>query len=85
MRRFGLSLGLALAVSGLVYSGSASAAWPGVCAVGLVVNNNARITLHGKTLAKCVSGANGCKCVSCYDLSGAVYSACYALVAPMPK
>jgi hypothetical protein len=84
MRRYGLSLGLALALSGLVYSGSASAAWPGACAVGTSVHNHARIMLKGKTLAKCMSDANGCKCVSCYDLSGAVYSACYALVAPMP-
>ncbi len=84
MRRFGLSVGLALALSGVAFSGSAFAAWP-ACAVGTSVHNHARILLHGKTIASCMSGANGCKCVSCYNLDGSVYSACYALVAPMPK
>ena len=84
MRRFGLSLGVALA---LVYSGSAWAAgltWP-ACAVGTSVHNHARILLHHKTIAKCDGKTAGCKCVSCYNLDGSVYSACYALVAPMPK
>jgi hypothetical protein len=84
MRRFGLSVGLALALSGFAFSGSASAAWP-ACAVGTSVHSHARILLNGKTIASCASGANGCKCVSCYNLDGSVYSACYALVAPMPK
>ena len=83
MRRFGLSVGLALALSGVTFSGSAFAAWP-ACAVGPSVHNHARIVLHHKTIASC-TGANGCKCVSCYNLDGSVYSACYALVAPMPK
>jgi hypothetical protein len=83
MRRIRLSLCLALAMSGLAFS--AAQALPGVCAVGLSVHNHARITLHGKTLTSCAAGANGCKCVSCYDLTGGVYSACYALSAPMPK
>lgn len=83
MRRFGLSLGLAIGLAGLVSSGSAWAAWP-ACAVGTSVHNHARIVLHHKTIASC-SGAQGCKCVSCYNLDGSVYSACYALVAPMPK
>lgn len=83
MRRFGLSLSLAVAMSALVYSGAQ--ALPLNCAVGTSVHNHARIMLKGKTLAKCDSNANGCKCVSCYNLDGSVYSACYALVAPMPK
>ncbi len=83
MRRIGLSVGLALALSGLAFSGSAWAAWP-ACAVGTSVNNHARIMLHHKMIAGC-SGASGCKCVSCYNLDGSVYSACYALVLPMPK
>jgi hypothetical protein len=83
MRRFGLSVGLALALSGVAFSGSAFAAFPG-CAVGTSVHNHARIVLHHKTIASC-AGAMGCKCVSCYNLDGSVYSACYALVAPMPK
>ncbi len=83
MRRIGLSVGLALALSGVAFSGSAFADWP-ACAVGTSVNNHARIVLKHKTIATC-TGANGCKCVSCYNLDGSVSSACYALVAPMPK
>lgn len=83
MRRFGLSAGLALAFSALAFSSSAWAAWP-ACAVGTSVHNHARIMLHHKTIASCAGGM-GCKCVSCYNLDGSVYSACYALVAPMPK
>jgi len=82
MRRFGLSVGIALALSGFVYSGAQ--ATPGACAVGTSVHNHARIVLHHKTIAKC-SGASGCKCVSCYNLDGSVYSSCYALAAPIPK
>lgn len=84
MRRYRLSLGLGLALSALVFSGSAWAAWP-ACAVGTSVHNHARIVLHHKTIAKCTAGAAGCKCVSCYNLDGSVYSACYALVGPIPK
>jgi hypothetical protein len=84
MRRLGLTVGFALALLGVAVSGPAFAAWP-ACAVGTSVHNHARIMLHGKTIATCTSGANGCKCVSCYNLDGSVYSACYALVAPMPK
>jgi hypothetical protein len=84
MRRFGLSLGLALAMSGLVYSGTQ--ATPLACAVGTSVHNNAKIMLKGKTIATCTGGAVGCKCVSCYDLAGAVYSSCYPLyVVGIPK
>ncbi len=82
MRRFGLSLGLAVALSGLAFS--AAQAWPGVCAVGLNVHNHARIVLHHRTIARCMAGSAGCKCVSCYDWNGSVYSACYALVTPIP-
>jgi hypothetical protein len=81
MRRFGLSLGLALGVSGMAFSAAQAQI---ACAVGTTVNNHARIVLHHKTIATC-SGAMGCKCVSCYNLDGTVSSACYALIAPMPK
>jgi hypothetical protein len=83
MRRFGLSLGLALAVSGLAFS-AAQAAWP-ACAVGLNVHNHARIVLAHKTIAKCDGSAAGCKCVSCYNLDGSVFSACYPLAAAISK
>ncbi|HUI13057.1 MAG TPA: hypothetical protein VL048_06265 [Xanthobacteraceae bacterium] len=83
MRRFGLSVGVAVALASVAFSGSAFAAFPG-CAVGTSVHNHARIVLHHKTIAKCAGGM-GCKCVSCYNLDGSVYSACYPLVAPMPK
>jgi hypothetical protein len=84
MRRFGLSAGLALAFSALAFSSSAWALTFPACAVGTSVNNHGRILLHHKTIASC-SGASGCKCVSCYNLDGSVYSACYALLVPMPK
>jgi hypothetical protein len=77
MRHLRLSVCLALAVS--AFSFSAANALPLNCAVNVAAHNHARIVLHGKTLAQCQSGAAGCKCVSCYDLSGAVYSACYPL------
>jgi hypothetical protein len=76
MRRFRLSMSLALALSGLAYSGAQ--ALPLECTVGVAVHNHARITLKGKTLTTC-AGDVGCKCVSCYDLAGAVYSSCYPL------
>ena len=84
MRRFGLSLCAAFALSVLVGSASAWAAMPGACAVGLSVHNHARIVLHHKTIATCSSKTDGCKCVSCYGLDGKVYSACYPLVAGVP-
>jgi hypothetical protein len=77
MRRFRLSMSLALALSGFAYSGAQ--ALPLIsCAVGVSVHNHARITLMGKTLAQC-AGPLGCKCVSCYDLTGAPYSSCFPL------
>lgn len=83
MRRFALTLGLAVAVSGFAFS--AANALPFLsCAVGTSVGNHARIVLKHKTIASC-AGAMGCKCVSCYDLSGGVSSACYPLVIAMPK
>jgi len=82
MRRFRLSM-FALAVAGLAYSGSAALADP--CAVGLNVHNHAWILLHHKKLAHCDGGAGGCKCVSCYNLDGSVFAACYPLAAAVPK
>ena len=82
MRRLGLSFGLALAISGLAFTAANAAGLN--CAVGVNVHNHARIVLKHKTIATC-SSAMGCKCVSCYDLNGSVYSMCYPLVAPMPK
>ena len=81
MRHIKLSLCLAIGLSAFAYSAQAAGL---NCAVGPSVNNHARIMLKGKTLTTC-AGANGCKCVSCYDLDGSVYSACYALFLPMPK
>jgi hypothetical protein len=83
MRRIRLSLGLALAVSAISFSGAQ--AWPGICTVGLSTPPGAKIVLGHQILATCAAGANGCKCVSCYNLDGSVSSACFALVAPMPK
>jgi hypothetical protein len=83
MRRYH-SLGVAIALAGLVYSGSNAWAqsW---CAVQTSVHNHASIMLKHKKLARCMSGAAGCKCVSCYDFTGAVSTVCAALVAPIPK
>jgi hypothetical protein len=83
MRRIRLALCAALALSAFGYSGSS--AWAGACAVQLAVHNHASIWLNGKRLAQCVSGASGCKCVSCYNFDGSVYAACYPLVAPIPR
>jgi len=47
MRRFRLSMSLALALSGIAYSGAQ--ALPLECTVGVAVHNHARITLKGKT------------------------------------
>jgi hypothetical protein len=82
MRRIQLSVGLAVAMSLAAFTGAQAQTW---CAVGTSVHNHARIVLHHKTLAKCDAGANGCKCVSCYNLDKSVSSMCFALVAPMPK
>lgn len=78
MRGFRLSM-IALAVAGLAYSGSAAVADP--CAIGLNVHNHAWIVSKHKKVAQCLAGAAGCKCVSCYDLTGKVWSACFPLVA----
>ena len=72
----------AVALSALAYSGAQAAGLN--CAVGITVNNKASIWLHHHKIASC-SGAFGCKCVSCYDWNGTVYSACYPLVAQGPK
>ncbi len=82
MRRYGLSLGLAVVLAaGLVWSASQAFAEP--CAVGVSVHNHARIMLKHKRLAQCTAAA-GCKCVSCYNLDGSVAATCYPLVAAMP-
>ena len=81
MRRFGLSVGFALALSGLAFSAAQAQTW---CAVGTTVHNHARIVLHHKTLARCAAAA-GCKCVSCYNLNKSVSSTCFPLVVAMPK
>jgi hypothetical protein len=80
MRRFSMFLAVIGLTMGLGYS--TSQALPGVCAVGLNVNHGARILLNHRTIAQCTGP--GCKCVSCYNLDGSVYSACYPLVAPIP-
>ena len=82
MRRY-LTLGAAIAMAALVYSGSNASAqsW---CAVNTSVHNHARIVLKHKVLTTCAGGAAGCKCVSCYDLTGTVSSVCAPLVAAIP-
>jgi len=75
MRR--IAMCVAVAMSALAFSGAQAAGLN--CAVGYVVHPNATLWLHHHKIASC-SGAAGCKCVSCYDLSGSVYSACYPLV-----
>jgi hypothetical protein len=77
MRRFGLSMSLAVALAGLSYT--AANAMPFACAVNTAAHPHARIMLQGRTIASCAAGGPGCKCVSCYDLTGSVYSACYPL------
>jgi hypothetical protein len=79
MRRYRLSLVIALALSGLVYCGSNASAqtW---CAVQYPAHSKAKILLNHKTIATCTSGAAGCKCVSCYQLNGSVASTCYSLL-----
>ena len=82
MRRSRLLLYVALALSGLVYSGSN--AWAQRCAVQLSVHPYATVFLWGRPIAHCMSGAGGCKCVSCWGLNGAVNAACYPLAGPIP-
>jgi hypothetical protein len=79
-------LAMCLAVMGLTMGlgYSTSQALPGACAVGVNVHPGARIVLAHHTIAQCNSGGAGCKCVSCYNLNGSVYSACYPLVTPIP-
>jgi hypothetical protein len=81
MRRYRLSLYVVLALSVLAYSGSFARA--DVCAVNLSAHNHASILLKHKRIAKCMGG-DGCKCVSCYNLDGSVFSACFPLVAGIP-
>ena len=82
MRRYRASLYLALAFAALVYSASNVRA--DVCNVMLSVHPHAWILLHHAKLTQCVSGAAGCKCVSCWNWAGAPYSVCYPLWAPIP-
>jgi hypothetical protein len=82
MRRSWLALCSALALLVLSYSGSSAS--PGACTVQLSVHNGAWVVLKGKRLAQCQSAPNGCKCVSCYNLDGTVWSACYPLTASIP-
>jgi hypothetical protein len=84
MRLYRLSMGLAVIGLAMGLGYSTSQALPGVCAVGVNVHPGARILLNHRTIARC-TGAAGCKCVSCYDLNGSVYSACYPLAAPIPR
>ena len=82
MRRIGVSLCLAVAMAALAFSAAQAAGLN--CAVGITVHDKASIWLHHKKIAAC-AGAMGCKCVSCYDLNGSVYSSCYPLVVAGPK
>jgi hypothetical protein len=84
MRLHRLSMCLAVVGLAMGFSYSTSQALPGACAVGLNVHPGARILLQHHTIAQCTSGGAGCKCVSCYNLDGSVYSACYPLVTPIP-
>lgn len=72
-------LGLAV---GLVYSTPQALAQ--ACSVGMNIHNGAWIVLHHQPLTRCVSGAAGCKCVSCYTFNGSVSAVCYPLAAPIP-
>jgi hypothetical protein len=84
MRLYRLSMGLAVVGLATALGYSPSQALPGACAVGLNVHPGARIVLHHRTIARCTAGGAGCKCVSCYNLNGSVYSACYPLVTSIP-
>jgi hypothetical protein len=82
MRRLSMLVAVIGLTMGLGYS--AAQAVPGACAVGVNVHPGARILLNHHTIARCTPGGAGCKCVSCYNLDGSVYSACYPLAAPIP-
>jgi len=84
MRLYRLSMCLAVIGLAMGLGYSTSQALPGVCAVGVNVHPGARILLNHRTIAQC-TGPAGCKCVSCYNLNGSVYSACYPLAAPIPR
>ena len=76
MRRFSMFLAVIGLTMGLGYS--TSQALPGACAVGVNVHPGARIVLAHHTIAESAIPAEPrCKCVSCYNLDGSVYSACY--------
>jgi hypothetical protein len=82
MRRYRLSLCIALALIGLAVAGSNTRAEP--CTIGLNVHNHAWVLLKHKKLAQCNSAA-GCKCVSCWNLDHSASSTCFALVVAAPK
>ncbi len=77
-------LGLFVVIATFVLAYSGSNAWAQACAVNLWVHPHAKIVLKHRVLAQCVSGAAGCKCVSCYGLDGGVYTYCNSLFAPIP-
>jgi hypothetical protein len=85
MRLYRLSMCLAVIALTMGLGYSTSQALPGACAVGVNVHPGARILLNHHTIARCTAGGAGCKCVSCYNLDGSVYSACYPLAAPIPR
>jgi hypothetical protein len=83
MRQYVPSVCIAIALAvGLVYSTSQALAQ--ACAVGMNIHHGAWIVLHHQPLTRCVSGAAGCKCVSCYNFNGSVSAVCYPLAAPIP-
>jgi hypothetical protein len=84
MRRSRLLLYVALALSGIIYSGGSNARAHMGCAVQLSVHPYATVFLWGRPIAHCVSGAAGCKCVSCWGPAGGVHAACYPLLTPIP-
>jgi hypothetical protein len=84
MRLYRLSMCLVVIGLAMGLGYSTSQALPGACAVGLNVHPGARILLHHHPIARCTAGGAGCKCVSCYNLDGSVYSACYPLVTRIP-
>jgi hypothetical protein len=50
----------------------------------LSVHSGAWVVLKGRRLTQCQGGPAGCKCLSCYNWDGSVYSACYPLAASIP-
>jgi hypothetical protein len=83
MRRSRLLLYFAVALSGIIYFGGSAWAHMG-CAVQLSVHPHATVFLWGRPIAHCVSGAAGCKCVSCWGPVSGVHAACYPLLGPIP-